>query len=78
MSKKSLIVYASRTKNTEKVAFKFKETFEKQGWSSDIFKINRQKDSLSKLPGNINDYDFACFGSGVELHQPYKEIISAI
>ena len=33
---------------------------------------------MNNLPFNFNDYDFICAGGGVELHQPYDEILAAI
>ena len=77
MRKSCLIVYASRRGNTEKVALRFKRTFEKHGWICDSFKIKRQTD-LNHLDFNFSDYDFACIGSGVELHEPYSEILAAL
>jgi len=77
MGKKCLIVYATHTGNTEKVASRFKSTFEKHGWECDAFSLNRKTD-LNHPGFNFSDYDFVCVGSGVELHLPYDEIIAAM
>ena len=60
MSQKCLIVYSSRTKNTEKVAFRFKDTFEKHGWECDAFKVTRKMIQNPPLPFDFNEYDFVC------------------
>jgi len=72
MPRKSLILYASVTGNTEKVAFKFKEVFEKKGWQCDIFKVTKQ--SCKNLPYHLDDYDLLCAGSPVWSGIPTKEI----
>jgi hypothetical protein len=77
LSKKCLIVYASHTGNTEKVALRFKTTVEKRGWECDAFRID-QKTDLDHPAFGFNNYDFVCIGSGVELHEPYSEILAAI
>jgi hypothetical protein len=72
MAKKSLIVYASRTGNTEKIALSFKKAFEKKGWQCDMFKVDTQTD-VRNPPFNLEDYDFLCAGSLVVEGQPVKE-----
>ncbi len=69
MAKKSLIVYASVTGNTEKVAMKFKEVFEKKGapwgeWECDTYKITKQSDKRN-APYHLEDYDFICVGAPI-------------
>lgn len=77
MNKKCLVIYATHTGNTEKVALRIKNTFTKHGWECDMFKLDRKTDLYH--PGfNFSDYDFVCVGSGVELHLPYDEIIAAM
>jgi hypothetical protein len=69
MPKKSLIVYASVTGNTEKVAKRFKQVFEKKKapwgeWKCDIFKVN--KNSYKETPPyHLDDYDFFCIGAPI-------------
>jgi hypothetical protein len=78
MSKKCLILYSSNTGHTEKVAERFKSTFEKNGWECDIYKVRRKREDIFDLPYDFNDYDFLCVGSGIMSHLPYSEILSAI
>ena len=77
MAQKCLILYASNTGNTEKVALRFKSSFEKHGWECDVFKCDRKTD-IHHLPFNLEDYDFLCAGSGVILHTPYNELLMVI
>jgi hypothetical protein len=78
MGKKCLIVYSSFTGNTEKVALRFKSTFEKNGWECDIFKIRKKPEDILNPPFDLDNYDFLCVGSGVILHLPYNEILNVI
>ena len=77
MTRKCLIIYASRTGNTEKVALRFKNTFERNGWECDIFKISQETD-VSNLPFEYKNYDFICVGSPVHHSLPPEEIINAV
>lgn len=67
--RKVLIVYASVTGNTEKVAMRFKQVFEKKKapwgeWECDIYKVN--KNSYKEPPPyHIEDYDLICVGSPI-------------
>jgi len=76
-SKKSLVMYASHTTNTAKVAERFKSTLERNGWQCDICKIEKDGDPLA-FPYKIKDYDLVCAGSGINLHTPYAELIAVI
>jgi hypothetical protein len=78
MSNKCLITYTSFTGNTEKVALRFKETFEKQGWHCDMFKVRKQADDILRPPFDIRQYDFLCAGSGLRAHLPYNEILNML
>ena len=80
MGKKCLIIYSSHTGNTEKVASRFKSTFEKNGWECDIFKIRRKAEDILSPPFDplLTDYDFMCVGSGIYFHYPYSEIVNLI
>lgn len=77
MSKKSLIIYSSNTGNTEKVAQRFKETFEKKEWDCDMFKVSKKTD-VRNPPFNIPDYDFLCVGSPVIIGLPTFEIMDVL
>ncbi|OGO32522.1 MAG: hypothetical protein A2Z29_06950 [Chloroflexi bacterium RBG_16_56_11] len=78
MGKKCLIIYASLTGNTEKVAFRFKSTFERNGWECDSFKIRKKAEDILNPPFKLNDYDFLCVGSGIRVHLPYNEILNVL
>jgi len=74
---KSLIIYSSYTGNTEKVALRFKKTFEKKGWDCDIFKIDKKTD-INNPPFQYGNYDFLCVGSPVMIGLPASEIINVM
>jgi flavodoxin len=74
---KSLIVYASYSGNTEKVAMVFKRVFEKYGWECDAFKITKKTD-FEHPPYDYNKYDFVCIGSLVASSEPVPEIMDAM
>jgi hypothetical protein len=78
MSKNCLITYSSYTGHTEKVAFRFKETFENQGWQCDIFQVRKNADDILRPPFDIRQYDFVCAGSGLRAHLPYNEILNML
>ena len=73
MSKKSLIIYASWTGNTEKVALRFKKVFEKYGWECDMLKVIKHTD-VHNPPYHLDDYDLLCVGSLIVNGVPVKEI----
>ena len=77
-SKRSLIMYASRTNNTTKVAERFKSTLERNGWQCDIFKIQQKGDPMAFPYYNFKDYDLICLGSGINMHVPYEELFEVI
>ena len=77
MGKRCLITYSSITGNTEKVALKFKETFEKKNWHCDIFKVRKNADDILRPPFSLRSYDFVCAGSGLRSHLPYNEVLKA-
>ena len=78
MSKKCLITYSSFTGNTEKVALRFKETFENQNWQVDIFKVRKNADDILRPPFDVTKYDFVCVGSGLRAHLPYNEVLNML
>ena len=75
MPKRSLIVYASLTGNTEEVAYRFKKAFEKKGWMVDTWKIDDNTD-LTNSKFNVKDYDFLCVGSPVIHKKPVEPIVN--
>ena len=78
MGKICLITYSSITGNTEKVALRFREAFEKKGWQCDVFKVRKNADHILRPPINIRSYDFVCAGSGLRAHLPYNEILNML
>lgn len=78
MGNKCLITYSSYTGNTEKVALRFKATFEKKGWKCDLFKVRKEADDILRPPFDIRSYDFVCAGSGLRAHLPYNEILNML
>ncbi len=71
--KKNLIVYASRTGNTEKTAMELAKNFERYGWASDLKKLPDDYDA--KNPDfNFDDYDFVCVGSPIISELPVDQI----
>ena len=71
--KKNLIVYASRTGNTEKVAHELSENFDRYGWESILKKLPDDYDA--KHPDfSFDDYDFVCVGSPVISELPLDQI----
>ena len=78
MNKKCLITYSSFTGNTEKVALRFKETFENQSWQVDIFKVRKNADDILRPPFDVTKYDFVCVGSGLRAHLPYNEVLNML
>jgi hypothetical protein len=75
--KKALVIYASRTNNTTKVAERFKSTLESNGWQCEIFKIAQNSDPMS-VPYDLKAYDLVCAGSGVRMHAPYAELLHVL
>jgi hypothetical protein len=78
MGNKCLIMYSSYTGNTEKVALRFRDTFEKQGWQCDIFKIRKKAEDILNPPFDYHNYDFMCVGSGLRVHLPYNETLNVL
>ena len=70
---RNLIVFASRTGNTEKVAKEIAKNFERHGWNCDLKKLSDDYDA--KNPDfNFQDYDFACVGSPIISELPLPQI----
>ncbi|RPJ61184.1 MAG: hypothetical protein EHM12_05525 [Dehalococcoidia bacterium] len=77
LPKSCLILYASWTGNTEKIALIFKNVFERNGWSCDLYKVDRNTD-FTKIPFNYDDYDFMCVGSPIHNSLPLEEVITSL
>ena len=69
MARKSLVVYASHTGNTEKIALRFRKVFEEKGWECDCVKAVK-----NMTPVSFDGYDLVCVGSPVLAAVPAKEI----
>lgn len=74
MKKKALILYASITKNTERVATWFKETFEHYGMEVNMIKVMNGKRWLEGNEDKLffDDYDVVCLGSPIIGGSPMK------
>lgn len=77
MAKRSLIMYASLTGNTEKVAYRFKKAFEKKEWLVDLWKIDKNTD-IQNPEFNIRSYDFLCAGSPIIHKMPIEKLITLL
>ena len=55
LNRKCLVIYSSYTGNTEKIALRFKDTFEREGWQCDIFKIGKKAGDILNPPFRMND-----------------------
>ena len=74
MKGKALILYASITKNTEKVATWFKETFEHYGMEVTMIRVLNGKRWLEGNEDKLyfDDYDVVCLGSPIIGGSPMK------
>jgi flavodoxin len=75
--KKCLILYASNTGNTEKVALEIRKGFERHGWQADLKKIPKDYDP-DKLDFDFCDYDFLCVGSWVNFSLPVQWLVDVL
>ena len=71
--KKNLIVYASKTGNTERIAKEISKNFERYGWGSYLKKLSDDYD-VKNADFSFDDYDFACVGSPVISELPLPQI----
>ncbi len=74
MPKKSLIMYASLTGNTEKVALRFQKVFIEKGWECDLLKVTKKTD-IYHSPFDCSQYDFICVGSYVHGSLPAEYLV---
>lgn len=74
MKKKALILYASMTRNTEKVAAWFRETFEHYGMAVTMIKVTNGRRWLEGNEDKLyfDDYDVVCLGSPIIGGSPMK------
>lgn len=71
--KKNLILYASNTGNTEKVAIELKNSFDRHGWDSTLKKLPEDYD-VKNPDFDFDDYDFLCVGSPVISELPLQQV----
>lgn len=71
--RRALILYATMTKNTEKIATWFKETFEEYQWNVTMYRIKNGMDLAEMQPHvYFDDYDVICLGSPIVAGYPLK------
>jgi len=75
--KKCLILFASRTGNTEKVAKELKKCFEEAYWAVDFVKYDMVSNPIN-LSIDYDAYDFICLGSPVYWYVPHDPMLQAI
>lgn len=77
--RRALILYASMTKNTEKVATWFKETFEAYGWDTTFVRIAANT-KWAELQDQLyfDDYDLIALGSPIVGGSPLQTVIKAL
>jgi hypothetical protein len=76
---KSLIIYASITGHTQKVALRLQKAFEKKGWSCDLLKVDEKAEYRTMpSPFDCANYDFICLGSYVRGQKPSTKIIDIL
>ena len=67
MKKRALIMYATITKNTERIAKAFGESFEDYGWQVDYHRISNK---TARVDFDYNQYDIVCLGSPIVAGSP--------
>ena len=70
--RRALILYATMTKNTEKVAYWFKETFEYYKWDVTMFRMTLKEKDWEGMQEKLyfDDYDVVCLGSPIVAAYP--------
>ena len=77
--RRALILYGSMTKNTEKVATWFKETFEEYGWDVTFCRLlNRMNWEEWQDKLYFDDYDAILLGSPIVGGMPIQPVIKAL
>ena len=73
--RRALILYATMTKNTEKIAKWFQETFESYQWEVTMYRMKNNM-ALDEMQPNVyfDDYDVVCLGSPIVAGYPLKVI----
>lgn len=78
-ARRALILYASMTHNTEKVANWFRETLEEYGWETFSVRMMANTD-WAALQDQVyfDDYDLICLGSPIVGGSPLQPVIKAM
>lgn len=76
--RRALILYATMTSNTEKVAKWFQEVFDAYNWEVNLVRIRNQRE-LAEQQDNLyfDDYDVICLGSPIVAGAPLQPVIRA-
>lgn len=76
--RRALLMYATMTHNTEKVATWFKETFEEYGWNVTFIRVSAATD-WAGLQDQLyfDDYDIVALGSPIVGGSPLQAVIKA-
>ena len=76
--RRALILYATMTRNTEKIADWFRQTFEDYGWEVTFLRIKAKMD-YSGLQESLyfDDYDVVALGSPIVAGLPIQPILKA-
>lgn len=74
--RRALILYATMTKNTEKVAQWFKETFEYYKWDVTMYHLTMKAENWIGMQDKLffDDYDVVCLGSPIVAAYPLTVI----
>ena len=71
--RRALILYATMTKNTEKIAVWFQETFQAYQWDVTMLRLKNNM-NIDEIQPQVyfDDYDVICLGSPIVAGYPLK------
>lgn len=76
--RRALLMYATMTKNTEKVAEWFRQTFKHYGWDVTFLRVAANTDWAGQQDNlYFEDYDLICLGSPIVGGSPLQSVIKA-
>ena len=75
--KKALILSASYSGNTGKIAELFQTVLKEYGWDCDLMKVTKHTDKHN-LPYRMDDYDLLLAGSPIMAGRPAQEVLECI
>ncbi|MDR1495704.1 MAG: hypothetical protein LBS67_02125 [Clostridiales Family XIII bacterium] len=76
MAYRALILYASITGNTEKVAFAFRDALVKYEFQVDTARFG--KHDFMERPTYFDNYDLICLGSPIMAALPHQRLMNAL